>query len=188
MPPDPARCKRLRRLGKIYSCAYIFKIPRYAPVGVYENVKLWDNTLELTSKNEFSDQNWALELLLYCLTSFQWCSNLKIINNKSGFRCIFLFVMVEQCQQEQSDKAYPMMFSLMFQQNNESIMRWNGISKSRLSSFTELMKGVNRRTAFWNYFAWILDSKQDFNRFPHPAVTADCRFIHFLGRDFGFCV
>ena len=57
MPPDPTRCKRLRRLGKIYSCAYIFKIPRYAPAGVYENVKLGDNTLELTSKNEFSDQN-----------------------------------------------------------------------------------------------------------------------------------
>ena len=31
MPPDPPSCKRLRRLGKIYSRAYIFKIPRYAP-------------------------------------------------------------------------------------------------------------------------------------------------------------
>ena len=32
MPPDPPSCKRLWRLGKIYSRAYIFKIPRYAPV------------------------------------------------------------------------------------------------------------------------------------------------------------
>ena len=31
MPPDPTRCKRLWRLRKIYSRAYIFKIPRYAP-------------------------------------------------------------------------------------------------------------------------------------------------------------
>ena len=152
-------------------------------------MKLGDNTLELTSKNEFSDQNWALELLLYCLTSFQWCSNLKIISNESGFRCIFLFVMVDQCHQEQSDKAYPMIFSLMLQQNNESTMMWNCISKSRLSSFTELMRGMNRRTAFWNYFCLDFGFKAtDFNGFPDPAVTADCRFIHFLGQDFGFCV
>ena len=32
MPPDPPSCKRLRRLGKIYSRSYIFKIPLYAPV------------------------------------------------------------------------------------------------------------------------------------------------------------
>ena len=33
MPPDPPSCKRLQRLGKIYSRAYSFKIPRYAPAG-----------------------------------------------------------------------------------------------------------------------------------------------------------
>ena len=32
MPPDPPRCKCLRLLRKIYSRAYIFKIPCYAPV------------------------------------------------------------------------------------------------------------------------------------------------------------
>ena len=31
MPPDPPSCKRLRRSGKIYFRAYIFKIARYAP-------------------------------------------------------------------------------------------------------------------------------------------------------------
>ena len=51
--------------------------------------------------------------------------------------------------------------------------------------------GVNRRTDqgnFENIFARILDSKQDFNGFPDPAIAADCGLIHFWGPDIEHCV
>ena len=41
---------------------------------------------------------------------------------------------------------------------------------------------------FENIFDQALDSKQDFIGFPDPAITAECRFIHLLGPDFGLCV
>ena len=47
---------------------------------------------------------------------------------------------------------------------------------------------VNRSADFENSFAGISDSKGDFNRFPDPAIAADCGFIYFLGPDFGLCV
>ena len=47
---------------------------------------------------------------------------------------------------------------------------------------------MNGLADFENIFAWILDSKQDFNGFLSPAIAADCGFIYFLGRDFGLCV
>ena len=37
---------------------------------------------------------------------------------------------------------------------------------------------------FENIFAQILDSKQDFNGFPDPAIAADCGFIYFFGPGF----
>ena len=41
---------------------------------------------------------------------------------------------------------------------------------------------------FENIFDQALDSKRDFNRFPDPAITVECRFIHRLSPDFGLCV
>ena len=47
---------------------------------------------------------------------------------------------------------------------------------------------MNGSADFENIFAQISDSKQDFNRFPDPAIAADCGFTNFLGMDFGLCV
>ena len=50
-------------------------------------------------------------------------------------------------------------------------------------------QGSGLHTAdFENIFAWISDSKRDFNRFPDPAIAVDCGFIYFLGPVFGLCV
>ena len=38
---------------------------------------------------------------------------------------------------------------------------------------------------FENIFDQSLDSKRDFIRFPDPSITAECRFIHLFGPDFG---
>ena len=50
------------------------------------------------------------------------------------------------------------------------------------------MREVNRRTDQADIFARVSDSKRDFNGFPDPAIAAHCRFIYFLGPDFGLCV
>ena len=47
---------------------------------------------------------------------------------------------------------------------------------------------MNGSANFENIFAWISNSKRDFNGFPDPAFAADCRFIYFLGPDFGLCM
>ena len=47
---------------------------------------------------------------------------------------------------------------------------------------------MNGSADFENIFAQISDSKRDFNGFPDPVIAADCRFIVFLGPDFGLCV
>ena len=47
---------------------------------------------------------------------------------------------------------------------------------------------ANGLADFENIFAWISDSKQDFNGFLDPVIAADCRFIYFLGPDFGLWV
>ena len=44
---------------------------------------------------------------------------------------------------------------------------------------------MNGSADFENIFARISDSKRDFNGFPDPVISADCRFSHFLGPDFG---
>ena len=56
------------------------------------------------------------------------------------------------------------------------------------SCYTEGGKKANGSADFENIFAWISDSKGNFNGFLDPAVAADCRFIDFLGPDFGVCV
>ena len=47
---------------------------------------------------------------------------------------------------------------------------------------------MNGLADFENIFAWILDSKRDFNGFPDPVIAADCGFFLFLGPNFGLCV
>ena len=44
---------------------------------------------------------------------------------------------------------------------------------------------MNGSAVFENVFARILDSKQDFNGFPDPAIAADCGFIHCWDPDSG---
>ena len=39
---------------------------------------------------------------------------------------------------------------------------------------------------FENLFAWISDSKRDFNGFPDPATAVDCEFIHFWAQILDF--
>ena len=46
----------------------------------------------------------------------------------------------------------------------------------------------NGSADFETIFARILHSKRYFNGFPDPAIVADCRFIYFLGPDFGLCI